>query len=393
MPMTTAPAGPVVVPFSGIVPSSVVDPHIGAHGAALLALEDGTVFPGVAFGAPVAAGGDLVANTSQTGYQEICTDPSYAGQVVVMTYPLIGNHGRLADDDQSERPWLRALVVAHGTAAAHRSARQLVDLLRATSIPAIAGIDTRAVARHLREQGAQRAMVTAPGELDADAAVAAARALPRWEDQDFVAQVSPPDAHELGDGLGPLIGVIDFGLKAGIVRALLRRGARVRVLPHSTAPRAALDPRIDGVVLSPGPGDPARLDAAVALTRTVIAAGRPLLGICLGHQIVGLAAGATTRRLRYGHHGANHPVQDLDSGEVRITAQNHEVEVVAETLPDTGFYVSQRDLNDESVEGLRHRTLPIETVQYHPEGSPGPLDALTVFDRFLDRVRAARSRA
>jgi carbamoyl-phosphate synthase small subunit len=375
------------------LPSSVVDPRIGAHGPALLALEDGTAYPGIAFGAPVAAGGDLVANTSQTGYQEVCTDPSYAGQVVVMTFPLIGNHGRLAEDDQSARPWLRALVVANATAAAHESARQLVDLLRAEAIPAIAGVDTRAVARHLREHGSQRAFITAPGELDRDAAVAAARALPRWEDQDFVAQVSPAEANDLGNGRGPLVAVVDFGLKAGITRALLGRGARVRVLPNSVDARVVLDAQIDGVVLSPGPGDPARLGAAVALAREVIAAGRPLLGICLGHQIVGLAAGATTRRLRYGHHGANHPVRDLDSGKVRITAQNHEVEVVAETLPDTGFYVSQRDLNDGSVEGLRHRTLPVETVQYHPEGSPGPLDAVDVFDRFLERIAVARGHA
>ncbi len=369
--------------------SAVVDPRIGDLGPALLALEDGTIFPGVAFGAPVAAGGDLVVNTSQTGYQEVCTDPSYAGQVVVMTYPLIGNYGRLVADDQSRRPWLRALVVANATAAVLEDARQLARLLRDDGIPAIAGVDTRALARHLRSNGSLRGIVTAPGEIDIPIAEAAARAVPRWEDQDFVGQVSPPAVTEFGDAGdgGPLIGIVDLGLKSNIVAAMRHRGARVRVLPHSAAPSDVLSSDIDGVILSPGPGDPARLAAQVALARAVIDDGRPLLGICLGHQIVGRAAGAETRRLRFGHHGANHPVQDVDSGLVQVTAQNHEVQVVGDSLPlGSGFHVSQVNLNDRSVEGLRHAEKPIETVQYHPEGAPGPLDALAVFDRFVAAV-------
>jgi carbamoyl-phosphate synthase small subunit len=353
-----------------------------------VALEDGTVFPGVAFGAPVEAGGDLVANTSQTGYQEVCTDPSYAGQVVVMTYPLIGNYGRVAGDDQSERPWLRALIVAHATAAVAGRAEQIADLLRTSGVPAIAGVDTRALARHLRETGSQRVYVTAPGAVDPEAAVEAARALPRWEDQDFVSQVSAPDLYDVGTGGGQLIGVVDFGLKANIVRALVCRGARVRVLPYDVEPAQALAPGIAGLVLSPGPGDPARLTAPVALARAALADGRPLLGICLGHQLISLAAGGETRRLRFGHHGANHPVRDLISGRVQVTAQNHEVTVVGESLPrSSGLYVSQRNLNDGSVEGLRHAEWPVESVQYHPEGSPGPLDALEGFDRFVEHVR------
>ena len=348
------------------------------------------MFPGIAFGASVAAGGDLVVNTSQTGYQEIATDPSYAGQVVVMTYPLIGNYGRLAGDDQSERPWLRGLIVANATAAVLDDARQLATMLRTFSIPAIAGVDTRALARHLRAHGSLRGVITEPGMTDPEAAIALARAVPRWEDQDFVAQVSPAAVREVGDEPGtPLVAIVDFGLKANIVRSLRRRGVRVRVLPHTADAAEVLAADVDGVVLSPGPGDPVRLAGPVALARALIEDGRPLLGICLGHQIVGLAAGAQTRRLRFGHHGANHPVQDLDTGYVQVTAQNHEVQVVGDTLPArSGFRVSQLNLNDRSVEGLRHADKPIETVQYHPEGAPGPLDALAVFDRFVDACRA-----
>jgi carbamoyl-phosphate synthase small subunit len=380
---------------TAVRPSAVVDPRVGDLGPALLALEDGTVFPGIAFGAAEAAGGDLVVNTSQTGYQEVCTDPSYAGQVVVMTYPLIGNYGRLIEDDQSVRPWLRALVVANATAAVLDDVRQLASPLRASGIPAIAGVDTRALARHLRANGSLRGIVTEPGFLDVDGAVDRARAVPRWEDQDFVGEVSPAAVTDIGDASegGPLVAIVDFGLKANIVRGLRRRGARVRILPHSTSADVALAPDIDGIVLSPGPGDPARLGAPVELARAIIDDGRPLLGICLGHQIVARAAGAETTRLGFGHHGANHPVRDVDSGRVQVTAQNHEVQVVAGSIPpESGFHVSQVNLNDGSVEGLRHRNRPIETVQYHPEGAPGPLDALAVFDRFVAAVAERRTR-
>ena len=374
--------------------NSIVDPRIGDLGPAVLALEDGTVFPGIAFGAALAAGGDLVVNTSQTGYQEVCTDPSYAGQIVVMTYPLIGNYGRLVVDDQSLRPWLRALVVANATAAVLDDAKQLAALLRDADIPAIAGVDTRALARHLRSHGSLRGIVTEPGATDADAAVQRARAVPRWEDQDFVGQVSPSSIMDVGrhDEPGPLIGIIDFGLKSNIVQSMRRRGARVRILPHTISTSVALARDIDGLILSPGPGDPARLDGPVAMARAIIDDGRPLLGICLGHQIVGRAAGAETTRLRFGHHGANHPVRDLDLRLVQVTAQNHEVQVVGSSVSaESGFRVSQVNLNDGSVEGLRHATLPIETVQYHPEGAPGPLDALAVFDRFVDAAKARAS--
>jgi carbamoyl-phosphate synthase small subunit len=371
--------------------SSIVDPRIGDLGPALLALEDGRVFPGIAFGSRSSGEGDLVVNTSQTGYQEIATDPSYAGQLVVMTYPLIGNYGRVRFDDQSERPWLRGLIVANATAAVLDDARQLATMLRESGIPAIAGVDTRALARHLRAHGSLRAVITEPGQTDVAEARELARRVMRWEDQDFVAQVSPAARREEGSAEegGPLVAIIDFGLKTNIVRSLRSRGARVRVLPHTADVAEALAPEVDGVVFSPGPGDPARLEGPVALARRVIEDGRPLLGICLGHQIVARAAGAETKRLPFGHHAANHPVKDLETGLVQVTAQNHEVTVVAETLPPaSGFVVSQIDLNDGSVEGLRHRALPIETVQYHPEGGPGPLDAVAVFDRFVAAARA-----
>ena len=382
------PVVPRMAPALPLPADAVVDPRIGSSGPCLLALEDGSVFEGIAFGAQVGSGGDLVVNTSQTGYQEVCTDPSYAGQVVVMTFPLIGNHGRFADDDQSERPWLGGLVVGHATAGVLGRARQIVHLLRSQGVPAIAGLDTRTLARHLRASGSLRGLITAPGEVDRDAAVAAARAVPVWEEQDFVSQVSANAPYEVGDR-GPVIAVVDLGLKTNIVRALHRRGARVRVLPHTAAVEQVLATDVDGVVVSPGPGDPGVLEGPVALAQAAIADGRPLLGICLGHQIVARAAGARTQRLRFGHHAANHPVRDESTGRVTVTAQNHEVEVVGDSLPEgSGFFVSQRNLNDGSVEGLRHHALPIETVQYHPEGSPGPLDAAEVFDRFLGHVRA-----
>jgi len=383
---------PRVAPTIPLPADAVVDRRIGSSGPCLLALEDGTVFGGVAFGAENGGGGDLVVNTSQTGYQEVCTDPSYAGQVVVMTYPLIGNHGRFADDDQSERPWLNGLVVGHATAGVLGRARQIVHLLRSSKVPAIAGLDTRTLARHLRESGSLRGVITAPGETDPEVAVAAARAVPVWEEQDFVSRVSAGTPFEVG-ARGPVVAVVDLGLKTNIVRSLHRRGARVRVFPHTATAEQVLAPDVDGVVISPGPGDPGLLDAQVALARAVVADGRPLLGICLGHQIVARAAGARTQRLRFGHHAANHPVRDEVSGRVTVTAQNHEVEVVGDSLPEgNGFYVSQRNLNDGTVEGLRHHGLPIETVQYHPEGSPGPLDAADVFDRFLGHVRAHADR-
>ena len=294
----------IVPPSIGLPPlpraDAIVDPRVGDAGPALLALEDGTVFPGIAFGAPVASGGDLVVNTSQTGYQEIATDPSYAGQVVVMTYPLIGNYGRLEDEDQSERPWLRGLIVANATAAVLDDARQLATLLRTNGIPAIAGVDTRALARHLRATGCLRGVITVPGLNDPGAAVAMAREVPRWEDQDFVAQVSPTAVRETAAtrrrpwSRSWTSGSRPTSCARCAVAACASASCRTRPRRRrSCAGRVGRRPR-------PGPGDPARLHGPVALARAIIDDGRPLLGICLGHQIVGRAAGAETSRLRFG---------------------------------------------------------------------------------------------
>ena len=317
--------------------SAIVDPRVGDHGPALLALEDGTVFEGIAFGAPLAAGGDLVVNTSQTGYQEVCTDPSYAGQMVVMTYPLIGNYGRLFEDDQSRAPVAaradrrpsdgrgrRAGGPARGAAARRAASRQSPASTPARSRATCArpARSAAASARRVSWIGTPRSRPPGP--------------CPRWEDQDFVGEVSPVEPYDVGspaDG-GPLIAIVDLGLKTNIVRSLRRRGARVRVLPHTVdAAAVALAPDIDGLVLSPGPGDPARLDARSRSRGRRSTTGGRCSGSALATRSSGRAAGAETRRLRFGHHGANHPIRDLDTGLVQVTAQNHEVTVVADSLP------------------------------------------------------------
>ena len=387
-------SGPSIVPPAPRA-SAVVDPRIGDLGPALLALEDGTVFPGVAFGAAVAAGGDLVVNTSQTGYQEVCTDPSYAGQVVVMTYPLIGNYGRLVADDQSIRPWLRALVVANATAAVLDDARQLAALLRDNAHPG----DRRR--RHpgagpppARERLPARDRDRARRDRSGRRAGPRPRAVPRWEDQDFVGQVSPPAITEYrGPGRRPArgSGSSTSASRTNIVRAMRRRGARVRVFPH-TASRVGGPRRPTSTASSSRPVPAIRPGSRRRWrwpARSSTTAGR-CSGSASATRSSARAAGADTRRLRFGHHGANHPVQRpraraSSRSPPRTTRSRSSA---TRCRPRSGFRVSQVNLNDGSVEGLRHRELPIETVQYHPEGAPGPLDALAVFDRFVAARRA-----
>ena len=373
---------------------------------AALVLEDGRSFVGVALGADVVGGGEVVFNTAMTGYQEVLTDPSYAGQMVCMTYPLQGNYGVRDVDAESARPWARALIVRWSCPAPshHSSEASLDEYLRRWNVPAITEIDTRALTRHLRTKGTMRAVLTheafAPSAARLEELARAARHVTPLAEQDLVGQTSrthreewieplPVElrAHRRADGGGLTVAVVDYGVKANILRSLRERGCRVVVLPHTATWRDVQETGADGLVLSNGPGDPAVLDGPVELAREAL--GRiPLFGICLGHQIIGRAAGATTSRLPFGHHGANHPVKDLDTGRVHITSQNHEFQVDAASIPSGDFYVSQRNLNDGSVEGLGHRSLPVFSVQYHPEGCPGPQDNQHLYDRFVDMARS-----
>ena len=351
------------------------------------------MFPGIAFGAPVASGGDLVVNTSQTGYQEIATDPSYAGQVVVMTYPLIGNYGRLHDDDQSARPWLRGLVVAHATAAVLDDARQLATLLRTNDIPAIAGVDTRALARHLRSSGSLRGIITEPGATDHAAAVEprpGRRALggPGLRRPGLAGR--GPRGRRRPDGAAGR----DRRLRAqGEHRPLARAGAACASASCPTPrPRPTCSPRTSrascsrpGPATPPGSTGPSRSPARSSTTAGrcwASASGTRSSGAPPAPRHAGSGSATTARTTRS---------RTSTPGYVQVTAQNHEVQVVGDSLPaSSGFRVSQVNLNDRSVEGLRHAELPIETVQYHPEGAPGPLDALAVFDRFVEALRPPR---
>jgi len=377
------------------------------HFAALV-LEDGRSFIGKPFGADAMGEGEVVFNTAMTGYQEVLTDPSYAGQMICMTYPLQGNYGVNDADAESEQPWVRAFIVRWecDRPSSFRSLDSLDGYLKRHRIPGIHGIDTRALTRHLRSRGALRAVVSHEADQPTTArleelAQAARRVTPLAE-QDLVAEVSrrrkvewfeplPPELRRRdgADATGLTVAVVDYGVKANILRSLRSRGFRVVVLPHSSSWEDVEATGADGLLLSNGPGDPAVLPGPVELCRQAI--GRiPLFGICLGHQLLGQAIGGRTSRLPFGHHGANHPVKDLETGLTHITSQNHEFQVEAASIPAGDFFVSQLNLNDGSVEGLAHRSLPIFSVQYHPEGAPGPQDNQHLFDRFTEMVRTAR---
>ena len=375
---------------------------------AALVLEDGRAFAGAALGFDGLGEGEVVFNTAMTGYQEVLTDPSYAGQMVCMTYPLQGNYGVRDADAESSRPWARALIVrwACPQPSHHSSEASLDEYLKRWRVPAITDIDTRALTRHIRKHGALRAVLvheaSVPDAKRLDELAAVARRVTPLSEQDLVAETSrtateewldplPPELRQghKADGTGLAIAVVDYGVKLNILRSLRERGCRVIVLPHTATWSDVAAAGVDGLVLANGPGDPAVLEGPVELARQAL--GRiPLFGICLGHQIIGRAAGATTSRLPFGHHGANHPVKDLETGRVHITSQNHEFQVDAASLPPGDFFVSQRNLNDGSVEGLGHRTLPAFSVQYHPEGCPGPQDNQHLYDRFLEMVRERR---
>ena len=364
---------------------------------ALLVLEDGAVFEGKPFGAATRTHGEVVFNTAMTGYQEALTDPSYAGQILVMTYPLQGNYGINRVDVESRRIQVRGFVVReHCDTPSHwRSEATLHDYLTQHGIAGISGVDTRALTRRLRSVGVMMGAITTD-ESPQDA-LARLREMPRYDNVDFVPDVStesPYDWSTDGEPSSPAGGradrhlvVVDLGVKYNILRCLRRLGCRVTAVPCLSTAEEVLSLRPDGVVLSPGPGDPAFLDYVVRATEGLLGKA-PIMGICLGHQVLGRAFGASTFKLKFGHRGANHPVRDLATGRIYITAQNHGYAVDPDGLRG-GAEVSHVNLNDGTVEGLRHRDLPVLSIQYHSEASPGPLDNMYLFERFLAMVKEA----
>ena len=378
---------------------------------AWLVLEDGSVHRGEALGAELSGYGEVVFNTSMTGYQEVLTDPSYAGQLVTLTYPLVGNYGINPQDFESSRIRVAGLITReHCDQPSHgRSDRTLDEFLRSQNIPGISGVDTRAITRRLREHGVMMGMLTTESP---ETALARLAQMPRYDDQDLVRTVTASESYRWSaagpqavaagsdafadtDAIAgadadsgqprPRIVVTDVGLKYNILRLLRERGCEVIAVPADTGAEDILAMRPSGILLSPGPGDPQLLDYVVDNVRQLL--GRtPVMGICLGHQLVARALGADTFKLKFGHRGGNHPVQDLNTGRVYITAQNHGFAVNPDTLPP-GLEVSRINLNDGTVEGLRHRDLPLFTIQYHSEAAPGPRDNEYIFDEFLEMVR------
>ena len=352
----------------------------------LLALEGGAVHRGSLRGHFGPADGDLIFTTAATGWGEILTDPSYAGQIVVLTHPMAGNY-RIADADlESTRVHARALVCTRLVTPPAGPGRSLEELLAEARIPALTGVDTRALTLELRRGCERRAVIRAGSSSDADA-VAEASAVTPWADVDHVAGVATAEPYTVPPRGGRLARatLVDYGVKRSLLAALADRGLEVRVLPHDASALDVASGAPDLIVLSPGPGDPSRMAPQIGvvadLARRAIDGGPPVLGICLGHQLLALAAGAETRRLAVGHHGGNHAVLDVAAGRVDIGAHNHEVEVVdGPALAAAGYAVSHRDLNDGTVEGLRHASGRIASVQFHPEGAPGPIDAARVFD-------------
>src|SRR5947209_2833266 len=371
------------------------------HMEAILALEDGTTFRGQAAGAEGEARGEVVFNTSMTGYQEVLTDPSYAGQIVTMTCPEIGNYGVSPNDVESRAPQVAGFIVREESPVASnwRAAGTLRDYLVANQIVAIADIDTRALTRQLRSGGVMRGIIATGSALDPKALVERARSIPPMEGSDLVRDVTTDKVFDWPEedpdqfGITPKrratqrlkIAAYDFGMKWNIMRRLSAHGCDVRVYPASTPASELLASKPDGVFLSNGPGDPAPLTYAIANAKTLVDSNVPVFGICLGHQILGLAMGGSTYKLKFGHRGANHPVKKLATGKVEITSQNHGFAVDPKSLPDD-VEVTHLNLYDGTVEGLRHKTKPVFCVQYHPEASPGPHDADYLFDDFLNLI-------
>ncbi len=382
---------------------------------AKLALEDGTVFTGSAFGARGESDGEVVFNTSMTGYQEILTDPSYHGQIVAMTNPQIGNYGVNDQDAESRRPWVRGFVIRElsGRVSNYRAAGSLSDYLEQHGIIGIEGIDTRALVRLTRERGAMKGILSTT-DLDDPSLVAKARASPGLVGRDLTREVMPTESTSWRIGVdrtcsssptggpgrpagdasslaasgstAPHVVALDFGMKWNILRCLVEIGCKVTVMPGSTSVAAILEAQPDGIFLSNGPGDPRPLSEATEMLRDLIrsaaeARAIPIFGICLGHQLLGQAVGAQTFKLKFGHRGANHPVRNQHTGKIEITTQNHGFAVDPTTLP-SNVETTHVNLNDQTVEGLRHTRLPVFSVQYHPEASAGPHDSFYLFEEF-----------
>jgi carbamoyl-phosphate synthase small subunit len=371
---------------------------------AILVLEDGSAYEGRSFGAETTAYGEVVFSTSMTGYQEMLTDPSYAGQILVPTYPLIGNYGINESDFESTQIQVRGFAVReYCPQPSHwQSTRTLHEFLLAYGVPGISGIDTRALTRRLRSSGVMMGILSS--EMTIEEASKELKSLPKYDLTDFVHQVSTEKAYEWQSNAPATVTlpslllrgasatkqslkilVIDYGLKYNILRILSQLGCQASAIPCTASAEDVLALNPDGIVLSPGPGDPALLDGITDTVRELIGR-KPIMGICLGHQLIGKALGAQTFKLKFGHRGGNHPVRDLATGRVYITAQNHGYAIDADTLKG-GLEVSHINLNDGTVEGLRHQGLPILSIQYHSEASPGPWDNRYLFERFLEMVR------
>ncbi len=370
---------------------------------AVLALEDGSVFLGRSIGAEGKTVGEVVFNTAMSGYQEILTDPSYARQIVTLTYPHIGNTGCNTEDEESERPMAAGLIVRDCPRrySNWRATESLPEYLRRNGIVAISDIDTRRLTRILREKGAQGGAILAGPAASTEAAIDMARSFPGMKGMDLAREVTTTEPYAWNEGSWDLdtcqwtgtepkrhVVAYDFGIKRNILRMLADRGCRVTVVPATTPAEEALALQPDGIFLSNGPGDPEPCDYAISAIQEFIARKIPMFGICLGHQLLGLAAGGSTVKMKFGHHGANHPVQDLASGQVMITSQNHGFAVDEDSLPDNAR-ATHRSLFDQSLQGLELTHVPAFGFQGHPEASPGPHDIAGIFDRFIDAIDSA----
>jgi carbamoyl-phosphate synthase small subunit len=368
---------------------------------AILALEDGRIFRGKSFGARAESSGEVVFNTSLTGYQEIFTDPSYAGQIVVLTNPHIGNYGTTPHDAEAKRPYIEGLVTREFSPVSSnwRSTQVADEYLERYGVPVIGEVDTRAIVRHLRANGVMRGVIASGDTLDTDALVARARSIKKMEGTDLASVVSTKEVYkwdtsepknQTGDpllkpgeeGAEPFhVVAYDFGIKENILRMLTRENCRVTVVPAKTPAEEVMAMNPDGVFFSNGPGDPEPLDYAIENVQK-LQGKAPMFGICLGHQIFGLALGGKTYKLKFGHHGGNHPIMNHQTGKVEITAQNHNFAVDPESLDEKTVEKTHTNLNDQTLAGLKHRTDPMFSVQYHPEASPGPHDSHYLFQDF-----------